>query len=397
VAVLPPGDQLSGLLAAALDGTGPALAPVDPGLPPARLERLIKALAPDAVTAPDGITRRPGGLPVRDGTAVVIVTSGSTGAPKAAELSAAALLASARACLRRIGAAPGERWLCCLPTSHVAGIQVLVRSLLTGTAPMFCPPSDTAAIASAAAAGCAHLALVPTQLRRLLDGAAAPWDPSQLHTILLGGAAAPPGLLAEARSAGAPVVTTYGLTETCGGCVYDGMPLDGVEVRTSKDGRIQIAGPVLMSGYRLEPDVTAAAFDGRWFITSDLGRIAADGHLRVRGRADDVISTGGEKVVAGELAALIEAYEPVGEAVVFAVPDPRWGERVAVAVVPADQAAPPGLSGLRAHVAGRLPVYAAPRDLVIVPEIPLLPAGKPDIPALRALVREQSGADSVSN
>lgn len=415
VAVLPPGGRLGELLAAALDGTGPALAPVDPGLPPDRLRRLIQILAPRAVTAADGVTRLPGGRPTSDETAVVIVTSGSTGEPKAAELGGAALVASASASLRRIGAGSGERWLCCLPTWHIAGVQVLVRSLLTGTTPHVCPPSDISAIASAAQAGCAHAALVPTQLRRLLDhgmpGAAAGAPQrslpprvravrertalSGLRTILLGGAAAPRGLIAEARAAGARVITTYGMTETCGGCVYDGVPLDGVEVRTGEAGRIHIAGPVLMSGYRLRPDLTAAAFDGRWFITSDLGRIDG-GRLAVRGRADDVITTGGEKVVAGEVAAAVEAHEAVREAAVFAVPDPEWGERVTVAVVPADRAAPPSLPQLRAHVAGCMPAHAAPQELLIVGEIPLLPAGKPDIPALRALLREQSGAGSVS-
>ncbi len=208
-ALLPPGDQVRELLAAALDGSGPALAAVDPGLPPPRLRELLSTLAPSAVITPDGVTRRHGGEPVLDGTALVVVTSGSTGAPKAAELSAAALLASARASLSRIGARRGERWLCCLPAAHIAGIQVLVRSMLAGAPPLVCAPSDTAAIAAAADAGCAHVALVPTQLRRLLDtgrsrgadvspGPSGPSGPSHgpsglsgLRTILLGGAAPP--------------------------------------------------------------------------------------------------------------------------------------------------------------------------------------------------------------
>ena len=192
------------------------------------MRRLLEVLAPSAVITPDGMTSCGGGRAAGEDTALVIVTSGSTGEPKAAELTGAALLASARAALARIGAWPGERWLCCLPTGHIAGLQVLVRSLVADTAPLVCAPSDTAAITAAAAglAGCAHASLVPTQLRRLLDGGA---DLSGLRTILLGGAAPPAGLLADARAAGARIVTTYGMTETCGGCVYDGVPLDGVE------------------------------------------------------------------------------------------------------------------------------------------------------------------------
>ena len=394
LAVLPAGDRLRGLLAEAVTGTGPALAPVDPGVPPARLRRLLQVIAPSAVVTPDGVTQRTGGRPAAEGTALVIVTSGSTGEPKAAELSGAALAASARATLARIGARPGERWLCCLPTGHIAGLQVLVRSLITETAPVICAPSDTAAIAAAAGpGGCAHASLVPTQLRRLLDEGA---DLSGLRTILLGGAATPAGLLAGARAAGARVVTTYGMTETCGGCVYDGVPLDGVDVQQGPDGRIRIAGPVLFSGYRLRPGLTAAAFDGRWFVTSDLGRLGPDGRLVVRGRADDAITTGGEKVVPAEVAALVEAHPAVREAVVFGMPDRDWGERVTAVVVAADPARPPALADLRAHVGARLPAFAAPREIVIAADIPMLPSGKADIAALRAWVREQSGGRSVS-
>jgi o-succinylbenzoate---CoA ligase len=394
MAVLPAGERLSGLLASALNGEGPALAPVDPDLPPARLRRLAEVIAPAAVVTAGGVTARAGGRPVDGATGLVIVTSGSTGEPKAAELAAAALLASARATLARIGARPGERWLCCLPAGHVAGVQVLIRSLVAGTTPLICPPSGTAAIAAAAGGGqCAHTSLVPTQLRRLLDAGA---GLSGLRTILLGGAAPPAGLAAQARAAGARVITTYGMTETCGGCVYDGVPLDGVEAEPGPDGRIRIAGPVLFSGYRLRPDLTAAAFDGRWFVTSDLGLLGPDGRLAVRGRADGVITTGGEKVLPAEVAALVETHPAVREAVVFGVPDRDWGERVTAVVVPADPARPPAAADVRAQVRAQMPAFAAPREVVIAADIPMLPSGKPDIATLRAWVREQSGGHSVS-
>lgn len=386
--MLLPADELPGPLAAALDGSGPAIAPLDPTLPKPRVRQLLDALAPDAVRTPDGITalNRPGTMPgTGAGTAVVIVTSGSTGRPKGVELSAAALRHSARASLDRIGAAPGERWLCCLPVSHMAGIGVLVRSLLAGTAPVISGRVDPAVVASC---GCAHVSLVPTQLRRLLDAGA---DLRAFRTILLGGAGAPARLLTDARAAGARVITTYGMSETCGGCVYDGMPLDGVRVAAGPDGLIRIAGPVLFSGYRLAPELTASAVRDGWFTTSDLGSVGAGGQVRVRGRADDVINTGGEKVVAAEVAAVLETCAAVREAAVVGRPDEEWGERVTAVVVPADPAKPPDLGMLRAHVRRALPANAAPRELVLINELPLLPSGKPDLRALRAPAAGQPG------
>ncbi|XRQ15012.1 AMP-binding protein [Actinomadura welshii] len=371
-AVLPPGPRLLRALADALDG-GPAVCPLSPELPRPALRSLLDALAPDAVETPDGLVpHAPGGghAPVARDTAVLIATSGSTGAPKFVELSAAALRHSARGTLDRIGAAPGDRWLCCVPTSHISGVQVLVRSLVAGTDPVITPRFDPAAVA---AADGAHVSLVPTQLRRLLDAGT---DLARTGAIVLGGAAAAPGLLAEARGRGARVFTTYGMSETSGGCVYDGTPLPGMRVSVGDDGRIRLAGPSLFTGYRLRPEETAAAMDGEWFVTGDLG-VLEGGRLRVRGRIDDVINTGGEKVVAGEVAAALARHPGVRDAVVVGRPDPEWGERVTAVVVPSP-GAPPDLPELRALVRETMPAYAAPRELELVEAIPLLPSGKPD-------------------
>ena len=385
-----------GALAAALDGTGPALLPLDPALPRARLAALLDAFAPSAVETAQGPERYvragPGRAPapgVGPDAALVVATSGSTGPPKGTELTAAALLASARASLRRVGAAPGERWLCCLPVFHIAGIGVLVRSLLAGADPVITGRLEPGVLA---ASGCAHVSVVPTQLRRMLDAGD---DLTAAKTILLGGAAAPAGLVDAARAAGGRVVTTYGMSETSGGCVYDGMPLDDVSVDIGPGGRIRIAGPVLFSGYRLRPDLTAQARDGRWFVTSDIGSIGPSGELLVRGRADDVINTGGEKVIAAEVEAALVTCAGVREAVVVARPDPEWGEQVTAVVVPADPSAPPRLADIRAHVRGKLPVYAAPAALLLVPDLPLLPSGKPDREALRARAAAVQGAGEV--
>ena len=398
--VLPPpaaGGRLLELLAAALDGSGPAILPLDADLPPERLARVLDAFAPAAVETADGLSHRPDGIPVSEQTTVVIATSGSTGQPKGVELSASALTHSARASLARVGAAPGERWLLCLPATHIAGIQVLVRSLVAGTAPVIAGRLDAAVLEGFGAedSGCAHVSIVPTQLRRLLGTTAdgpATWA-GNFRSVLLGGAAAPRDLIARAREAGIPVVTTYGMSETCGGCVYDGFPLDGVSVETGDDGRIRIGGPVLFSGYRLRPDLTAAALHGGRFATSDLGVIGANGQLTVRGRADDVINTGGEKVVAGEVASVLETCPGVREAVVIGRPDAEWGERVTAVIVPDNSAQPPTLDLLSRHVRERLPRYAAPRELVLLDALPMLPSGKPDLEILR---REQSPAENVS-
>jgi O-succinylbenzoic acid--CoA ligase len=376
---LPTGRDLFAAVAGALRGDGPALLPIDPALPEAKRDALLAAMRPNVIRTTGGVRRLPDPAPIADDTALVIATSGSTGAPKGVELSRTALTASARATLDRISAAPGDRWLCCLPTSHIAGLQVLTRSVVAGTEPVlharFTPES-------ALASGAAHVSLVPTQLRRLLDAGA---DLSVFATIVLGGAAASPGLLAEAAAAGGRVVTTYGMSETCGGCVYDGVPLDGVRVELREEaggvGRIALSGPALFTGYRLAPELTAEVRDGAWFATSDLGRFD-DGRLRVLGRVDDVINTGGEKVVAGEVSRVLSGHPGVADVVVVGRADREWGQRVTAVVVPADPGAPPTLADLRAYARDRLPGAAAPRELDLVPEIPLLPSGKPDRAAL---------------
>jgi O-succinylbenzoic acid--CoA ligase len=214
-AVLLPAEAAAGrlleALAAALDGSGPAILPLDPGLPRDRLDSLLDAFAPATIETADGTARlAPAGPPaaarpgVRPEVAVVIATSGSTGPPKGTELSAAALLASARASLNRLGARPGDSWLCCLRASHVAGLQVLVRSLIAGVPPVVSMRLEPGTLA---ASGCAYVSLVPVQLRRLVDAGA---GLTALRGILLGGAAMPDGLLADASAAGARVTRPTG-------------------------------------------------------------------------------------------------------------------------------------------------------------------------------------------
>jgi len=324
-------------LAAAWD-RGDAVLPVDPRLPePARA-----ALA-DALGAGD---------PVEGGDALVVATSGSTGTPKGVVLTHDALAAHAAAASHRLAVDPSaDRWLACLPLSHAGGLGVVVRAMLTGTPLVVRPsfdPSEEATLVS----------LVPT----LLDRA----DTSRFRVVLAGGGA-------DWRPREANVVHTYGMTETGGGVVYDGRPLDGVEVRGGVDGQLLVRGPTLLRCYRDGTDPKDA--EG-WFPTGDLGRVDPDGSVTVFGRAGDLIVSGGENVWPADVEEALRSHPAVAEVAVAGRPDREWGMRVVAVVVPADPSSPPSLAGLRAWVKDRRPAYAAPRELVLVEGLPRSEGGK---------------------
>ncbi len=322
---------------------------------------------------------------------VVVTTSGSTGQPKWVQLSARALAASAAAAHARLGG-PG-RWLLALPCQHVAGLQVLIRAALAGSRPAVLDMRngfDPAAFGAAAAQlvreseGRCYTALVPTQLARLLE--TGPEALVCFDAVLLGGAAAPDRLLQQARAAGVRVVTTYGMTETAGGCVYDGWPLDGTRIRVDGAGNIELAGPMLATGYLDAPEETAAAFRDGWFRTSDLGRLDARGRLQVLDRADDVVITGGLNVAPADVEAVLTGLPGVAAACVVGLPDPEWGERVTAAVVAADPGRPPDPAALRAAARRLLTGAQAPKEIVLFDALPLRGVGKPDRSAVRAML-----------
>jgi o-succinylbenzoate---CoA ligase len=321
------------------------------------------------------------GEPIDDDVALVATTSGTTGAPKGALLTAAALTASASATHARLGGPGG--WLLALPPHHIAGLQVLVRSALAGTAPVELDVSagfDITQLPGAIARlapGRRYTALVAAQLAKALTDPGAAAALATLDAVLIGGGPAPRPVTDAAAAAGITVVRTYGMSETAGGCVYDGVPLDGVRLRVSDDGHIVIGGATVAKGYRnpVRPDPFAEPGS---FRTEDLGALTAAGALTVLGRADDAISTGGLTVLPQPVEAALSTHPAVGDCAVFGIPDARLGQRVAAAVVPAAGCAAPGLDTLRAHVSRTLDATAAPRELHIVDALPHRGIGKVD-------------------
>jgi O-succinylbenzoic acid--CoA ligase len=315
---------------------------------------------------------------IDDDVAVVVSTSGTTGVPKGAMLTASALKASAEATHHRLGG-PG-RWLLALPAYHVAGLQVLVRSVVAGTTPAAVDAGfDAAELASAVTSlgsGRRYASLVAAQLDKALRDPAAAAALASLDAVLIGGGPMPSGLAERASTAGISVVRTYGMSETAGGCVYDGVPLDGVRIRID-DGRVVLGGATLAKGYRnpVQPD----PFDEPgWFRTDDVGAVDDSGVLRILGRIDDAISTGGLTVMPQLVEAALATHVAVADCAVFGVADDRLGQRVVAAVVVTAGSPAPTLAELRSHVALTLSSTAAPREVHLVDELPRRGIGKVD-------------------
>ncbi|MEX2586612.1 MAG: AMP-binding protein [Actinomycetota bacterium] len=381
VALRYPNRQLGARILQAWE-SGQAVLPLDTSLPHSQVADLLERFRPAQLHEPGATTKLGAARPVDGAVAAVIPTSGSSGPPKGVLLTHDALRWSAGASIRRLGVEPSLRWLCCLPISHVAGLAIVVRSALSGTTPAVHDRFDPEAIRRQKDADL--ISLVPTQLTRLLDAGV---DLRRFAAVLLGGGPAGESLLERAAAAGATVVQTYGMTETCGGCVYDARPLDGVSVRVS-GGIIELAGPMLMSGYRLEAELTRQVLTGGWFTTSDLGRLD-NGRLTVLGRADNVIITGGEKVSARRVTQLLVEHPGIADAAVLGLPDPDWGQRVAAVVVAGE-----GKAVDEAQVARALRTKAAPYEVPkLIRTVELIPrtrSGKPDLPAIRELLRPES-------
>lgn len=346
---------------------GDAVLPIDQRLPTPARRRLLEAARPHAVVSATSADRSPldPDAPLLDeGDAVVVASSGSTGRPKLVVHTHRGVAAHARAVHQRLGVDPTEdRWLACLPLAHLGGLGVVLRSLLTGTPVDVLPSFDVLEVASAPRRlGTTLVSLVPTALDRI--------DPAPFGWVVLGGAA---DLVARPAN----VVHTYGLTETGGGVVYEGVPLPGVTVRVDERGAIAVSGPTLARGLRAaDGQVTAVADADGWLATGDLGAWSPDGRLTVHGRADDLIVTGGENVWPATVEAALSGHPALAEVAVVGRPDREWGSVVVAVAVPVAGAAPPSLDELRDHVRGELPAFAAPRRLVLVDALPRTALGK---------------------
>ena len=312
---------------------------------------------------------------------IVVETSGSTGQPKRVVLSRRAVLASGTATAARLGGT--GPWVLALPMTYVAGLQVACRSLAAGHRPVLLDDHGSLAGAVAAAGDAPYVSLVATQLVRALRS---PDDTAALArcaAVLVGGGPVDRELRERAADGGIRVVATYGSAETAGGCVYDGLPLDGVAVAIGANGRIRIGGPTLFDGYDGDPALTADVLVDGWFLTADAGRFDEDGRLQVLGRLDDMVISGGVKVPTGIVAARLREHPAVTAVDVGRLADDEWGERV-VAWVVGDLS----LDEARDWVAELHPRSWAPRELRVLDEMPMLRNGKVDRRALRGESRD---------
>lgn len=359
--------------------TGDAAAPLDPRLPPAARQVLLDALRPTRIVGSDGEQHAlPDGIGVEDGDALVVATSGTAGRPKGVVLTHDAVAASAHATSDRLGTDPTRHaWMACLPLAHIGGLAVVTRAIVTGTPLVVLPGFEADTVEDAGRSGrVTHVSLVATALQRL--------DPSVFECVLLGGSRVPEHLPPNA-------VATYGMTETGSGVIYDGWPLDEVEIAFRTPARdegkdegvgvdrteeILLRAPMLLRCYRDGDPGRVVGPDGRtnWFATGDAGRLDEDGKLLVSGRMGDVITTGAEKVWPDQVERILSAHPGVVEVAVWKRPDPEWGERVVAWVVPADDG--PSLEQLREMVSEGLAPWAAPKELVLVDDLPRTAAGK---------------------
>jgi o-succinylbenzoate---CoA ligase len=347
---------------------GDAVLPIDQRLPFEAKRLLLDALAPAAVVSAQGESPRELSVPCAPGDALVVPTSGTTGLPKGVVLTHDAVAASAMATSARIGIDPSRHhWLSCLPLAHIGGLSVVTRALLTGTPLTILPAFDAETVNSAPGSGMTHTSLVVSALDRI--------DASRWECIVVGGSAMPTDLPPN-------TLRTYGMTETGSGVVYNGVPLDGVEVRVV-DGCLELRGPMLFRTYRqraangvLTPHGTDPFTADGWFVTGDQGEVSDLGEVSVFGRVGDVIITGGEKVWPDAVERVLRSAPNVREVAVAGRPDSKWGSRVVAWIVPLVTGHPPSLDSLREHTKLSLPAYAAPQEIRICATLPRTPTGK---------------------
>lgn len=350
---MPCGPQMVDRIRRAWD-EGDAVFPLDQRLPVPARTVVMNAVKPTRVATVSDETTLSGDH-VETGDAVVVATSGTTGQPKAVVLTLDAVIASARATSQRLGVTSNDKWLACLPASHVGGLSVILRSIVTDTPVIAVPAFSIESYDAAARDGATLVSLVSTALQRV--------DSSKFRTIVLGGSRPP-------QNRPSNTVTTYGMTETGSGVVYDGIPLEDVQIEI-RDSIIHIKAPMLMRAYRNADSPFTS--DG-WFRTGDIGTIN-NGQLSVEGREGDLIISGGENVWPEDVEAAIRTSSFVADVCVAGISDPEWGQVVTAWIVPSGDV--PSLEDIRSHVKQTLPSHCAPRRIEIISEIPRTSLGKP--------------------
>ncbi len=331
--------------------------PLDPRLPSAARDSLLSVLSPTLLIDAEGNEHRLNGRKVESGDALVVATSGSTGTPKGVVHTHASLEASARSTSTALGVdVSNDRWLCCLPLTHIAGLAIVVRSRTFEIPLVVHDRFDAAVVETAARDGATLTSLVPTALARI--------DPQLFRRIIIGGQAAPENLPGNCRA-------SYGMTETGSAVVFDGELLPGVELRIV-DGEIQVRGQMLLRCYR--DDTNPRTAEG-WFPTNDAGELS-DGRLVVHGRRGDLIISGGENIWPAPVEESLSRLDSIAEVAVVGRPDNEWGHVVTAIIVAADASQPPTLDELRDHVKQTLPAYCAPRRIELLDALPRTPLGK---------------------
>lgn len=353
--------------------------PLDHRLTEGERRAIVDRARPHFVRDAGGETLLGDAAPVAPGVAIVMPTSGTAGEPKLVELHRVAVVVAVSRSAKRLGATPGAPWLCPLTPAHIGGLLVLLRAAILGAPVTIHERFDPERLVHDGE-GAAFASVVPAMVRRLVA------SDLGLHglTLLVGGGAIDDETADAARARGARLVTTYGLTETCGGFTYDGVPLEGMQVRLDREGAIEVSGSTVMEGYRLDPAATGAVFttDG-WLRTGDLGAVDDEGRLSIDGRADQMIRSGAEKVWPEEVERALASHPKVRDVAIVGSPDPEWGSHVSAYVVPARADDPPSLEDLRAHGAENLARFKLPRELRLVEEIPRSGTGKVRRHALR--------------
>jgi O-succinylbenzoic acid--CoA ligase len=365
----PPGPFWTSVVRGAWE-SGAAILPLDMRLTPADRTALLERAHPTHRLNDEGLLLQlHGGVPAAPGLALLVATSGTSGRSKLVELTRDAIESALHGAAERIGSG---RWLMCLTPAHIAGLLVLLRGVVLGPSAVVHPSFDAAAVG--AEPNVEYVSIVPTMLFRLLEAGA---DLTRFRTILVGGAPMPAGLRERAEDAGATIVNAYGLTETAGGLIYEGLPLRDIEVRLGESDEVQVRGPVLLRAYLGDEEATAGAHtpDG-WFRTADAGRVDDEGRLEILGRLDDAIVTGAQKVWPAEVEDVLRDHPGVADLALAGRPDPEWGHRAVAFVIPADPAEPPTLDDLREFGRDRLAAYKLPREVVLVEALPRTASGK---------------------